>query len=259
MDGRPRLRQLVRQSALLSHLAKQAIGQYESLRDRKLNREARWARRSTDELGFWADSLRAGRFTDLLDPNREVQAASLRRAIDAIPSDSVSVIDVGSGPLTAVGHVFPGKTLSIVATDALADEYVTMLDDCDLTVPVLPVACSGEALLGRFPAHSFDVAYCQNALDHSSDPMAILSNMLELVTISGRVVLNHFRNEGDRNGYIGLHFWNIDCRDNTLILWNQKLTHDVSAFLGSHGWKAECWFDVDRWGEHIHCLISPIE
>lgn len=258
MEKRARLRQLVRQSKALSNLANQAIGHYETLRDRNLTREARWERRSSNELGFWADSLRAGRFADLLDPHLEVQATCLRRAVGDIPVDTVSILDVGSGPLTAVGHTFPGKTLSVVATDALADEYNEILRACEVDPPVVPIACAGEELRTRFAERSFDVAYCQNALDHTVDPLTILSHMLALVKPNGRVALNHFRNEGERNSYVGLHFWNIDHQDGALVFWNRQGRHDVSALLAPQGWGTESWAETDEWGEHIHSLISPM-
>jgi SAM-dependent methyltransferase len=258
MDGRARLRKLVRRSEALSTFGKHAIGRYEALRDRRLTREASWARRSSHELSFWADSLKAGMFADLLDPTREVQATSLRRALGELPPQKLSILDVGSGPLTAVGHVFPGKTLSIVATDALAEQYVAILEASRVSAPILPLACPGEDLASMFATHRFDVAYSQNALDHMSEPLAILSHMLGLITPSGRVALNHFRNEGARNGYVGLHFWNIDYQDGSLVFWNRETRHDVSAALAVKGYAAECWFEIDKWGEHIHSLIGPV-
>jgi SAM-dependent methyltransferase len=257
VSSRVTMRLLLRRNKTLLNFAKQVVGHYEAFRDSRLSEEDRWARRSGDELSFWADSLRAGLFTDRFDPNREVNAACLRRALAEIPATKISILDVGAGPLTAVGHVFPGKEISVVATDPLADRYMEIMRSCGVTPLVVPIPCSGEELRTQLAGQRFDVAYCQNALDHSNDPMMILENMLGLITPTGRVALNHFRNVGEHNGYMGLHFWNIDLQNGSLVFWNRETKNDVSALLVAGGFETDCWLESGEYGEKVHCLIRP--
>ena len=59
-----------------------------------------------------------------------------------------------------------------------------------------------------------------NSLDHSADPFTIISNMVGLVRPGGIVLLRHKRNEGESARYGGLHQWNFDVVDDSLIVWN---------------------------------------
>jgi hypothetical protein len=51
-----------------------------------------------------------------------------------------------SEPLPAVHHVLPGETLRILATDALAEQYIAISKARRAGGPVLPIACTGEEL-----------------------------------------------------------------------------------------------------------------
>ncbi len=58
-----------------------------------------------------------------LDPNSVVTDDLVGRHLRWLASTEVSILDVGAGPLTIINKTFPGKTLTITATDPLADEY----------------------------------------------------------------------------------------------------------------------------------------
>jgi SAM-dependent methyltransferase len=251
------LRSVLRRSDRLTGAAVRTAGRVQALRDRGLSVRARWTKHTSDESRYWVDALSAPdareRFADRLDPEREVSGDALRRAVEGIDGDDVRVLDIGSGPLTTVGKVYPGKRIEVVATDALADEYVRIMSEAGLAPPVLPVACAGEDVVDMFGSDSFDVAFMANALDHTADPVLVLDNMLAVVGPEGRVALSHMRNEGVRNNYFGIHFWNIECRDDRLVIWNRETNHDVTERLAaSH--RVECWVpEQDR----VECLISP--
>jgi SAM-dependent methyltransferase len=151
-----------------------------------------------------------------------------------------------------VGNTYRDKVIDVVAVDPLAEEYVELLAHLGIDAPVIPVACSGEHLVEHFPRGSFDVAFALNALDHSADPVAVLDNMLAIIKRSGRVALTHLRNEGERNGYMGIHFWNIECDEDHLVIWNRVERHDVTVRLIDE-YETECWTSEDR----VHCVIRP--
>jgi SAM-dependent methyltransferase len=171
-----------------------------------------------------------------------------------IATENVTILDVGSGPLTSVGKTWPGKRISVVAIDPLADDFLRILRDSGLDPPVLPIACAGEEIVEKFGTQAFDVAFAENALDHSADPLLVLENMLKTINPSGRVALTHYRNEGERNGYLGMHFWNLDCRDGHFLVWNRTVSHDVTARLEDR-FETECWTSEDD--RNVYCLVRP--
>ena len=72
--------------------------------------------------------------------------------------------------MTSLGFRYPGKTLTIVPVDPLADEYDRLLSDAGLNPPIRTVRVAGEELLEHFGSRRFDLAYASNSLDHSADP-----------------------------------------------------------------------------------------
>jgi hypothetical protein len=59
----------------------------------------------------------------------------------------------------------------------------------------------------------------------------------------GVVILRHKRNEGESARYWGLHQWNFDVVDNSLLLWNNAVELNVGSALAEHSatsaWIAE--------------------
>jgi SAM-dependent methyltransferase len=198
-----------------------------------------WRRRLRTEVDFWADWLVGAPGTEQwaedrlarLDPATEVRDPVVRAELERIPAEEMSILDVGAGPVTSLGFRYPGKRLTIVAVDPLADDYDRLLHDAGLEPPVRTVRVAGEELLGHFGSRRFDIAYACNSLDHSADPFAIVSAMVELVRPRGVVLLRHKRNEGESARYGGLHQWNFDVVEDRLLLWNEAVRLDVAAEL----------------------------
>lgn len=251
------LRSMIRRNEKLTGAAVRMAGRAQALRDRGLSARDRWAKRTSDESRYWVDALNdpdaKSRFADRLDPEREITGEALRKAVEEIGKEDVRILDVGSGPLTSVGKTYPGKRIEVVATDALAEDYAKTMREAGIEAPVVPVACSGEEVLDRFGPDSFDVAFVGNALDHTADPLLVLDNLLAVVGGEGRVALAHMRNEGVRNNYFGIHFWNIECREGRFVIWNREVTHDVTERLAGR-WQVECWAPEP---DDVYCLIRP--
>jgi SAM-dependent methyltransferase len=198
-----------------------------------------WRTRKRDEVDFWAAWLVGAPGTEQwtsdrearLAPDTEISDPILRRELDRHPAEHVSILDVGSGPLTSVGYRYPGKRLTIVPVDPLADEYDRLLRDAGLVPPIRTIGVAGEDIREHFGPRRFDIAYACNALDHSADPLRIISNMVGVVRPSGVVVLRHKRNEGTQARYGGLHQWNFDVAEGRLLLWNNAVEVDVGSAL----------------------------
>ncbi len=131
----------------------------QSLRDSRLSYRERWSKRRSLEAGYWYDTLVASdareRFAERLDPKAEITGKALRRAVKEIQREDVSILDVGSGPLTSVGKTYPGKRIQLTAADALADEYVEAMRKSGVEPLVTPVAVAGEDVTSHFGGRSF--------------------------------------------------------------------------------------------------------
>jgi SAM-dependent methyltransferase len=198
-----------------------------------------WRLRLRTEVDFWADWLAGAPGTEQwaadrarrLDPTAEIEDPLVVAELERIAASDVAILDVGAGPLTALGYRYPGKRITLVAVDPLATEYDRLLDRCGLDPPVRTILVSGEELSERFGSARFDIAYAVNALDHSADPLEIISNMVAVVRPGGAVLLRHKRNEGQSAHYCGLHQWNFDAVEGDLVLWNNAVRLDVGAAL----------------------------
>jgi SAM-dependent methyltransferase len=200
-----------------------------------------WERGLSSELGFWEEYFRTeGRqFPDgyrvRRDPDAPIADPLLLQAIDRSSSDPIRIVDVGAGPLTAVGRHDPRRPergIEIVATDPLAEEYDRLLERFDVIPPVRTRPCRGEEIASTFGAGAFDIAHARNSVDHSADPTVILRNMAEAVAPRGSIVLHHYRREGEEAHYADLHQWNFDLEDGRLIVWSKRRRHDVGETLG---------------------------
>ena len=190
--------------------------------------EVEWWRKWFDSEGqLW----RPEEYNGSLNPEQPLLAYITER-LDAPPGATVSILDVGSGPLTKIGQRWAERTVHIVAVDPLADEYNRLLGDYGITPPVQAQPGEVERLTELFPRNHFDLVHMQNALDHSYDPLLGIRNLLELVKPGGCVVLLHFVNEGERSNYEGLHQWNFCAEDGHFVIWNRSERFSINDAFG---------------------------
>jgi SAM-dependent methyltransferase len=198
-----------------------------------------WRTRKSSEVDFWAAWLVGAPGTEewtsdresRLAPDTQIRDPLVRAELERNPAEEISILDVGAGPITALGYRYPGKKLTIVPVDPLADEYDRLLRDAELDPPIRTIRVAGEELREHFGSRKFDIAYAVNALDHSADPFTIISNMVAVVCPGGIVLLRHKRNEGESARYGGLHQWNFDVGYDSLIVWNNAVEVNVSSAL----------------------------
>jgi SAM-dependent methyltransferase len=179
----------------------------------------------------------------------------LRAEIEKMAKSDISILDVGAGPATNIGFRYPGRNLTIFPVDPLAHDYAGLLRAAGLEPPVRTMRVEGKALLEHFGRQRFDIAYATNSLDHSSDPLAIITNMVGVVREDGCVILRHARNEGEERRYEGLHQWNFDVIGGDLVIWNGAETVNVRHALRQQA-AVEAWIDQhDRQGEVLARLV----
>lgn len=190
----------------------------------------KWEAGLPDEVAFWEDWL-AGKTRYAED--RALRLSSGRPfpwwAKPLIPGNPgrIRVLDVGAGPVTAMGDTWDRKTITVVPVDPLAKEYDAVLRKYAITPPVKTLYGLGESLVEQFGRESFDFAYACNCLDHAVDPVACYQQMLAVLKPGCSLVTFHEANEAEHQNYEGLHQWNFSVREGRLLVWNHEGEHDV--------------------------------
>ncbi|MGH7905313.1 MAG: class I SAM-dependent methyltransferase [Candidatus Binataceae bacterium] len=196
----------------------------------------RWAGGIDYELDFW-EQWCATKGLEWPDEYRRRIAADtplqpeLAELLGPLPDLELRILDIGAGPLTIIGKTMTGHRLSITATDALGEDYARMLERHAIEPIVRTLKCRGEELITRFPPDHFHLAYAQNSLDHTIDPLSIIRDALRLARPGGYVVLLHQFREGERALYDGLHQWNFDEKDGRPLLWRPGTRFDLKREL----------------------------
>ncbi len=235
-----------------------------ALKERLLHKEM-WARGINDELKWWRQWLSTEEGAqwkrEVQNPRSVLRDRLITDRIKQLSQDSISILDVGAGPVTSLGYTYPGKSIAITASDPLAKQYRRMLESAMINAPVKTAPCHGEQLLDRYAANSFDFVYACNSLDHSYDPLLVIRNMLALAKKDGYVVLRHYKNEAKTGNYDGMHQWNFDIKRNDLIIWNKECEYKLSEIIGD-GFKIDCWYEDSashgafEWSDWVVCVIK---
>lgn len=205
--------------------------------------KAKWSTGMRDELAFWRNYFATGgdkwpdEYASRLDPERPLQPFILHYIRKSAQRGAiVSILDVGSGPLTFLGKKADDFTIQITAVDALADEYNKLMAEYGVVPLVKSEACDVENLSDRFAPNSFHCVASRNALDHSYDPALGILQMLAVTKTGGYVLIDGFENEGEHGKYQGLHKWNFVSQGREFIIWNQnRRSLSVDRLIQGHG------------------------
>lgn len=141
---------------------------------------------------------------------------------------TVTILEVGSGPVLTIGNKLREVDVQITACDKLANEYAQIYPEVSFKIEYQDM----EKL--TYPNKSFDIVHCVNALDHTHHPDKALK---ELIRVAKEFVyLRHNENEGEEQKYSGLHRWNIEMAGKDVRFWNPKREFLLSDF---GEWKTE--------------------
>lgn len=199
-----------------------------------------WNSRAPSEVDFWSRWVEtsgakwpAG-FKRKTDPEAPLlpEIEDFLSELGAGHSGTVEILDIGSGPLSVVGHLSPKHTVQLTLIDPLAEQYNEILDAAGVDGR-LPRPQTGyfETALGQLGANRFDVVWCRNSLDHSLDPLLGLHNLIAMCKTGGGVLLKFHPNEADRGNYGGLHQWNLDKCENAIVLKQKNRELDLTPLL----------------------------
>ncbi len=196
------------------------LNDYEQERDAA---KERWLTGLGSEVGFWDGWIGssyggAPAWNELLNPNRELEPRFIK-LIEAEPGTNVKVLDVGAGPLTALGPKWKHRNLTVKAVDPLAKEYRASLEKKGVTPPTWTETGDAENLSAIFSPNEFDFVYATNCLDHSYDPLRAFREIVAVLKPGCYALLDHAQNEAVAEKYTGLHQWNFDIQDGEFVLW----------------------------------------
>jgi SAM-dependent methyltransferase len=192
------------------------------------------------EVRFWRHwlSIEGGThwrqdYRERLDPDRPLQG-HVSAFVDRIAADTIRILDVGAGPLTKLGKKHPSKKLEITAIDVLATSYDRLLRKLKIEPLVRTIYADAERLEERFGADRFDIVHGQNCIDHTSDPIRAIREMIAVTRPGGFVILYHAENEGQREGYRDVHRWDFACAGESFVIRDSTgRERDVTKELAS--------------------------
>jgi len=134
----------------------------------------------------------------------------------------VSVLEIGSGPMSLLAHGVDSKMMEVTAVDPLAGRYSALLAKHGIDYPIRPIAGTGEALPGNLKTGSFDIVYMSNSLDHTELPGKVMKNACELARAGGFIFVEGSANEGTNAGWSGLHQHDLFIKNGELMLRSQN-------------------------------------
>lgn len=178
-------------------------------------------RRYHTEIDFWTSYMSA--IKNLTEVEMEkVFPASLKHLIEEHYSHPPDLLEVGPGPFSLLTWGAQHGLFRIVAVDPLAAEYRRICESHQITPSVQPVQGDGEHLGDLFPAHSFDIVYSSNALDHTRSPRRCMENMSSVVRYGGFIMIEGYIREGSASQWQGLHHFDLVPTDKTLLCYRQN-------------------------------------
>ncbi len=134
----------------------------------------------------------------------------------------IRVLDIGSGPVSILRGTLPKE--QITCADPLGGFYR------ELGFDVIPV--NGEWLYNDLPfdggvKDEYDVTHISNALDHTVNPLQVISEMTRVTRKGGLIIIQGHVNEATWEQKTGLHQYDITVIGNRLhIRGPHSLTYE---------------------------------
>lgn len=123
--------------------------------------------------------------------------------------EPATVLDVGSGPLSMLAYGHYKGFYKLQCVDPLGNIYKELLKKYEFDPSYEIITCPGEKLSMKLPKNFYNIVWMHNALDHSQDPMQVFQQMVEVLAPNGYLCIAGWANEGEAEGYQGLHQNNL--------------------------------------------------
>jgi hypothetical protein len=169
---------------------------------------------------------------------------------------NLTIIDVGSGPVTSFFEKIDVRKNKIICVDPLAKIY----NDLNIKYKINQEAIIqgyGEKLHEIFPAKSAHFILTQNAIDHSTNPKSCVDEMLNLLVDGGILCMYGFVKEGTAANWLGLHQWDIMPLNGTLCLSNRDQSINNQPLFSQDMVKIkEFRIDGIEPGDYYHIILE---
>lgn len=145
-------------------------------------------------------------------------------------------LDVGCGPISILRAGILCGQLTVDGLDPLLSMYALILARHGLDhLPGMRLAASYECLAEdmdrHVPAASYDVAFSNNALDHTRAPERVVNNIGAILKPGGRLLIGGATREGTRQQWSQFHKTDIWIEDGQVVYCHQDAI--TKPLLGS--------------------------
>ena len=176
--------------------------------------------------------------------------------VSGVPFDKVRLLEVGTGPLSVVGYIPKcGKPIEFVYTDPMAAQYEAVMHRLGLPIVNRVQPVIAENLVTTYGPESFETVFCCNALDHVSNALIALLNVVMVLKPLGRGILCHFEKEAERCHWNGLHQWNFYEERGEFWIADREMQLNISKSLQPY---ATIGATTEKWGDGINRVITRI-
>jgi hypothetical protein len=135
---------------------------------------------------------------------------------------ALRVLNIGCGPRSLMGEA-TAREVEFVHMDPLAAAYNRMMAFLDAPGGG-DVVFGAVELLEQLDVGRFHAIAAKNCLDHAYDVPAGLRQMIGCLEERGLILLGHYENEAEAQGYAGFHQWNIEVREGRIHVWSKGVS-----------------------------------
>ena len=164
-------------------------------------------------------------------PRETITKDSILFALNRLKSEfkgNIYCLDVGCGPTSQfyTEQLKDDQQLQIISVDPLAEVYKEIHRKYKTGYNIECVKGYAETLNEIFPEKNFHLIYTQNAIDHSQNPINFFRQCYNLIIDGGYFILHGFIKEGTAAKWLGLHKWDIEVNENTLLLTDKHKNYN---------------------------------
>jgi SAM-dependent methyltransferase len=143
----------------------------------------------------------------------------IENEISKLNIKQIKLLDVGCGPFPKSGIYHKDYEIQRVLVDTLATSFHSLLNENDICTNGQNIIIgNAEEIQSEIFECLFDIIYAKNTLDHSYNPIKAISNLSELLSGHGVIILEHYIKEGEYTEYFGLHQWNFYIENNNFMI-----------------------------------------
>jgi ubiquinone/menaquinone biosynthesis C-methylase UbiE len=174
--------------------------------------------------------------------------AILAQASEPLPGEGYYALDVGCGYSSRIGRNAFGKTVSVVGADAMSQPLMDILSRAKIPFPHPIINILAEDLGLVWPAQTFDLIVCKNALPEFMDPVQAVNQMARLLKPGGTLLIDFVEVAKDEEKDTPLRtfdVWTTSESSGSILFQRGDAKHVVSRV-------GELEFEFSEGAKHLH-------